>query len=141
MLNIGTQELLVVLLIALIVVGPSRLPELSRSIGKGLREFRKVQDEVKDMVKLDLDEESKPARPTTPTAPGVHRTSKPVAPRRPGRLDGEDKPGTDEAPAQAEQAGRDPSDGTPAAESPPGESSAPDPESSTQTSSEHGSAG
>lgn len=82
MFNIGSQELLVILIIALIVVGPQRLPELSRSIGKGLREFRKVQDEVKDMVKIDLEPEKTPTRraPASPTAPGVHRTPKPAPP-------------------------------------------------------------
>jgi Tat protein translocase TatB subunit len=73
MFNIGPPELLVILLIALIVVGPNRLPELSRTIGRGLREFRKVQDEVKDMVKFDLDV-ADPHRNGSPTAPPVHRT-------------------------------------------------------------------
>jgi sec-independent protein translocase protein TatA len=54
MFNIGPQELLLVLIVALIIVGPKRLPELGRTIGKGLNEFRKIQDEVKDMVKFDL---------------------------------------------------------------------------------------
>lgn len=38
--NIGPMELLVVLVIALIVLGPKRLPEVGRSLGKGLREFK-----------------------------------------------------------------------------------------------------
>jgi sec-independent protein translocase protein TatB len=87
MLNIGPQELLLVLIVALLVVGPQRLPELSRQIGKGLREFRKVQDDVKDLVKFDLSDEpaGKPtttARPASPMSPGVHRTprSAPASP-------------------------------------------------------------
>jgi Tat protein translocase TatB subunit len=56
MLNIGPQELLLILVVALIVVGPRRLPEIGRSIGKGLREIRRVQDEVKQTVKDGLDE-------------------------------------------------------------------------------------
>ena len=44
MLNIGAQELLLILLVALLVVGPRRLPELGRSLGKGIRELRKAQD-------------------------------------------------------------------------------------------------
>jgi Tat protein translocase TatB subunit len=84
MLNIGTPELLVILIIALLVVGPQRLPELSRQLGRGLREFRKIQDDVKDMVKVDLDApDAPPSAPAgSPMAPGVHRT------RRPGDTDG-----------------------------------------------------
>jgi Tat protein translocase TatB subunit len=85
MFGIGTPELLVILLIALIVVGPQRLPELTRSLGKGLREFRKVQDEVKDMVKLDLDDH--PSTVATPrpgmAASGPHRTPRPAPTKSP----------------------------------------------------------
>jgi sec-independent protein translocase protein TatA len=56
MLNIGPQELLLILVIALLVVGPHRLPELGRTIGKGLREIRKAQDEVKRTIQVNLDE-------------------------------------------------------------------------------------
>lgn len=83
MLNIGTPELFVILVVALLVVGPQRLPELARQIGRGLREFRKMQDDVKDLVKLDLDEDATSSRPTAPAgspmAPGVHRTRRPAS--------------------------------------------------------------
>jgi len=72
MLNIGPQELLLILVVALIVVGPTRLPELGRSIGKGLREIRKAQDEVKRTIQVNLDE------------PGTGKAPKPRAgPRDP----------------------------------------------------------
>ena len=57
MFNIGPQELLILLVVALVIVGPKRLPELGRTLGRGLNEFRKLQDEVKDMVKFDLNED------------------------------------------------------------------------------------
>ena len=44
MFNIGPLELLVVLIIALIVLGPQRLPEVARSVGRGMREFRSALD-------------------------------------------------------------------------------------------------
>lgn len=56
--NIGLPEILVVLVIALIVFGPKRLPELGRSLGRGIREFRgsvsgdKEDDEDRDMREL-----------------------------------------------------------------------------------------
>ena len=57
MLNIGPQELLIILIIALIVVGPQRLPSLGRSIGRSLRELRNAQDEVKRTIRGYLDDE------------------------------------------------------------------------------------
>jgi len=38
--NVGAPELIVILVIALIVLGPKRLPEVGRSVGKGMREFK-----------------------------------------------------------------------------------------------------
>lgn len=61
MLNIGPQELLLILVVALLVVGPRRLPELGRSLGRGLRELRKAQDEVRKTIQVNLEDE----RPTT----------------------------------------------------------------------------
>jgi Tat protein translocase TatB subunit len=105
MLNIGPQELLVILIIALVVVGPHRLPELSRQLGRGIREFRKIQDDVKGMVNLDevknmvnLDPDDDPGPAATPSAattrraapeatvPAVHRSPRP-APAAPGAGD------------------------------------------------------
>jgi len=40
--QVGVTELLVVLVIALIVLGPKRLPEMARNLGRGLREFRQA---------------------------------------------------------------------------------------------------
>jgi Tat protein translocase TatB subunit len=61
MLNVGPLELLVVLAVALIVVGPERLPELARSVGRVIRQFREVQDEVRDMVSSGVDDEVREA--------------------------------------------------------------------------------
>lgn len=57
MLNISPQELLLILLVALLVVGPRRLPDLGRSLGKGIRELRKAQDEVRKTIQVNMDEE------------------------------------------------------------------------------------
>jgi Tat protein translocase TatB subunit len=103
MLNIGTPELLVILVIALLVVGPQRLPELARQIGRGLREFRKMQDDVKDMVKLDLDDNTPATRSTAPSgspmAPGVHRTRRPISMNGDGPAPAPDTDAADETPA------------------------------------------
>jgi Tat protein translocase TatB subunit len=61
MLNIGPPELILIFVIALVIVGPQRLPELGRTVGRGLREFRKMQGEVKDLVNTGMGDEFKEA--------------------------------------------------------------------------------
>lgn len=53
MFGIGFPELIIIMVVALIVVGPSKLPELAKSLGKAFNEFRRMADEVKET----LDEE------------------------------------------------------------------------------------
>ena len=79
MLNIGPQELLLILVIALIVVGPTRLPELGRSIGKGLREIRKAQDEVKRTIQVNLDEPATGKGLKTTGSPGPRTKVEPLS--------------------------------------------------------------
>jgi TatA/E family protein of Tat protein translocase len=51
MFGIGMPELLLILGLALIVLGPKKLPELARALGKGMAEFRRATDELKDEFK------------------------------------------------------------------------------------------
>jgi len=51
MFNIGMSELILILVIALIVFGPGKLPEVSKALGKSLQEFRKASSEVTEDVK------------------------------------------------------------------------------------------
>jgi sec-independent protein translocase protein TatB len=46
--GIGMPELLVILVLALIILGPKKLPELARALGKGMAELRRATDELKD---------------------------------------------------------------------------------------------
>ena len=61
--SIGGTELLVILIIALIVFGPRRLPELGKTIGNGLREFRRASNDLKRSLEdeLTLDERARQA--------------------------------------------------------------------------------
>jgi len=45
--QLGFQEMIVILIIALLVFGPKKLPELGKSLGKGIREFRKATNDLK----------------------------------------------------------------------------------------------
>jgi Tat protein translocase TatB subunit len=53
MFGIGTWELVVILALALILLGPAKLPEVAKSIGKGLASLRKSADEVKKEIDLE----------------------------------------------------------------------------------------
>ena len=53
--KIGVQELILILALALIIFGPRKLPELGRSIGNGIREFRRAATDVKKSVSIEAD--------------------------------------------------------------------------------------
>ena len=54
MFNIGSGELALILVVALLVLGPKRLPELARGLGKFMREFRRQTDEVRSVVEREF---------------------------------------------------------------------------------------
>ncbi len=58
MFGIGMTELLVILVIALLVIGPKRLPEMARSLGRGLAEFRRASTDIRREF-LDVSEEAR----------------------------------------------------------------------------------
>jgi len=53
--SIGGTELLVIMVIALLIFGPKKLPELGRSIGKGLSEFKRASNDLKRSLEVELD--------------------------------------------------------------------------------------
>src|SRR5262245_35819181 len=61
MLGLGMGELLVILVIALIFLGPKRLPDVATSLGKAIRGFRKATRDLGDQLEID-DEVKKPLR-------------------------------------------------------------------------------
>ena len=71
MFNIGAGEMIFILVAALLILGPSRLPELARGIGKFLREFRRQTDEVRTVVtrefyQMDQEIQREPVRSAPP---------------------------------------------------------------------------
>lgn len=64
MFGIGAGEFIVILIVGLIVFGPSKLPEVGRAIGKGLKEFRKAQAALSQTLNEPLEPEKKsPPKP------------------------------------------------------------------------------
>jgi sec-independent protein translocase protein TatB len=74
MFNVGASELIVIVIAALLILGPKRLPEMARVIGKYLREFRRQTDEVRTMVEREfyrMDEEMTAAPLVAAAAPAL----------------------------------------------------------------------
>jgi Tat protein translocase TatB subunit len=87
MFGIGLQELLVIMVVALIVLGPKRIPELARALGKGLAEFRRATEDItgefRNAQNLLEDEYRKVrADATTPRERPTAADSEPRAPKQ-----------------------------------------------------------
>lgn len=85
--NIGAPELILILVIALIVLGPGKLPEVASSLGRSVREFRKAATDVKDAASPE------PTSPG-PTSPGPAQatTTAPPSTVAPNQLGGSTEP-------------------------------------------------
>ena len=76
----GPLELVIILVIALLILGPGKLPEVGASLGKSIREFRKASSDVQESVKVDTDTSPLPATPPPPvTSPGAATPAVPVS--------------------------------------------------------------
>ena len=86
--NIGAPELIIILIIALVVLGPGRLPDVAQSLGKSVREFRKAATDIADATNLESTQttaaSTAPAATPTPAPPAV----------QPNALSGEAPPNT-----------------------------------------------
>ena len=80
--NIGPVELIVILIIALVVLGPGKLPDVAASLGKSVREFRRASSDLQDAARVDTN--TAPAAPAAPvTPPAAQAAAAPPAPAAP----------------------------------------------------------
>jgi sec-independent protein translocase protein TatA len=83
--TIGMPELIIIFVIALIIFGPRKLPELGRSLGKSINEFKRASNELKSTLdeeirmeeqrSTDRQRTSEPPRPTSPDDQNIPRKS------------------------------------------------------------------
>ena len=59
MLGIGMQEIIIILVVALIVIGPKKLPDLAKALGRAMGEFRKAANDLKENLDIDGVKEEK----------------------------------------------------------------------------------
>lgn len=78
----GPLELVIILVIALLVLGPGKLPDVGSALGKSLREFRKAAGDIQEATKIDMSPlgSAQPAAPATPATPAAPATPAPAAP-------------------------------------------------------------
>jgi sec-independent protein translocase protein TatA len=83
--SIGMPEMLVILVIALIIFGPRKLPELGKSLGKSLAEFKRASNDLRNTLEEEIKVEEQqnvkrtapPAIPAAPVAPVAEEHSTP----------------------------------------------------------------
>ena len=65
MFGIGTSEILIILLIAILVLGPKEIPKIARTIGRGMRQLQRAKDELRQTLDKDFyDDEEEDTKPT-----------------------------------------------------------------------------
>lgn len=57
MFGIGTSEILIILLIALLILGPKEIPKVARTIGRGMRELQRAKDDISKSIEFEMNEE------------------------------------------------------------------------------------
>ena len=76
--SIGMPELVLIFIVALIVFGPKKLPDIGKSLGKGLAEFKKASDDFKQSIQKEVDglkEEARLEPPAVPPSPALSAPS------------------------------------------------------------------
>lgn len=120
MFGLGFGEIVIVLILALVLLGPQRLPDVAKQLGKALRDFRRATEDLKDQFETELYSEPpkqparpalvEPAKPPNPAEPTVPASGAPVP-----AAHADNVPGLDAAvaePARPESAQTEPAPAT-----------------------------
>lgn len=78
--SLGMPELIVIFVIALVVFGPRKLPELGRSLGRGIAEFKKATNELQNTLEQEINADEQRTKDAVAQAPDATRTPDAAAP-------------------------------------------------------------
>jgi len=76
--NIGAPELIIILVIALLIIGPGKLPDVGSALGKSIREFRKASSDIQESVKVDTSPVAAPPASAPPALASEASAAAPV---------------------------------------------------------------
>jgi len=76
MINIGPLELIVIFIVVLLVIGPKKLPELARALGRAIGEFKKATEELKTNLDIDLNSIDVSHSPSNLSSESSNKTEK-----------------------------------------------------------------
>ena len=86
-MGVGYQEMIIIFLIVLLLFGGRKIPEIARGLGKGIHEFRKARDDIRDAIEHEAatgeskPQENRSARAPSPPAQTADQSANPEAPR------------------------------------------------------------
>ena len=91
MLGIGMQEIIIILVVALIIIGPKKLPDLARALGRAMGEFRKAADDLKDNLDINGMKAEKDKLLREITQPNLSKDKKPKEDKKPPEAEATEK--------------------------------------------------
>ncbi len=102
MFDVGGGELLLILLVVILMFGPKKIPEMAQQVGKGIRQFRKAQEDLKQQIRdISAEISVEPTEHATPPSPSYTPATEIVAAQPPSRVvDTDTQQADDDQPSQ-----------------------------------------
>ncbi len=91
MFGIGTSELLIILLIALLVLGPREIPKIAKTLGRGMRELQRAKDELRQTLTTEVEQREESVKSSNSPGNNSDEKEEAVARNNPSNTDNQNK--------------------------------------------------